>query len=107
MRDPVDDGSGKAETAVGRVIADLAVFLDDMVGVDFPATLQVDRVGKYTSGKGRGEEERRNKPEGMRHAGTHETILPRRPPGPRRTLRLDAQSGYSLWGSHSPDFELA
>jgi hypothetical protein len=93
--DPVNDGGRKAEPPGGGIVANLAVFLDYVLGVDFSSALQIDRVGKYAPGDGRGEAKSRNQSEGMRRIETHGTILPRRPRRLRRTLRLDAQSGYS------------
>ncbi len=77
MCDSIDDGRRKAKAAGGCLVAYLAVFLDDIGGGDFSTALQVNRIGKDTTGNGRHKTQNRNMPEKMRRGFPHAAILPR------------------------------
>jgi hypothetical protein len=66
MSNPIDDRGWKAEAPGGGFVADLAIFLNDVRGVDFSAALQIDCIGKNTRGNGRGKAQNRKESEGMR-----------------------------------------
>jgi len=46
----VDNGKRETEPPGGRFVTDLAAFLRDMRGANFSAALQINGIGKHTSG---------------------------------------------------------